>query len=373
MHPAFRWFFVLACVVPSMAMGQDTVESGPAIVSQEALESLVRDHPLFSGGAIVAQDGEVVASVHTGYSDLRSGKRNDDRTLYSVASVGKMFTAVAIAQLVEANKLSYESAVVDLLPELDGRVSDAVTIDHLLHHTSGIERISRVDDSTLDALESNADYYSLIVAQGIGSDGPAEFSYANENYQILGQIIERVSGQPYATYIRDNISTPAGMAGPVFVRRDRANVEEIARNYMSVDFETWWRSEEPIQATSVDEFLHLAPVATPSAGGGAYVTAMDMIRFASALRKGTLISRQSFESMCALSSEDGKSGRGYGRGCSVSPDSEGSRFGHTGSTAGVQARFFMYWNREVDVIVLSNHDEQAAPLFRDIDDLIRVD
>jgi CubicO group peptidase (beta-lactamase class C family) len=364
---------LLLCIVPSIGVSQSAAGPGSGVISQQALDVLVHEHLLFSGSAIVAQGSKVVASAHVGYAALQPRRRNSDRTLYSVASVGKMFTAVAIAQLVEADRVSYESAVVDMLPELRARVSEAVTIDHLLHHTSGIGRISDVDDATLDALESNADYYSLILANGIGSDGPAEFSYANENYQILGEIIERLSGQPYEAYIRVNIVRPAGMVGPVFIRQDRANREEIASNYMAVDFDTWWRSEEPIQASSPEEFVHVAPAATPSAGGGSYVTALDMIRFAAALREGKLISRRSFEAMCALSPVDRERGRGYGRGCSISRDSNGFRFGHTGSTAGIQARFFMYWNRDVDVIVLSNRDEQAAPLFRDIDRLIRAE
>lgn len=53
-------------------------------------------------------------------------------------------------------------------------------------------------------------------------------------------------------------------------------------------------------------------------------------------------------------------------------DGQNSRVGHTGSTAGIQARFFLYTRRGLDVVVLSNHDEQAVPVFTAIDSLIRV-
>jgi D-alanyl-D-alanine carboxypeptidase len=123
-------------------------------------------------------------------------------------------------------------------------------------------------------------------------------------------------------------------------------------------------------ANSAGEFVHAAPVATPAAGGGSYLTAADMIRFASALREGTLISPDSFKAMCSLAPDDAEVGRGYGRGCTVSVAQSGTRVGHTGSTAGLQARFFMYLKKDIDVIVLSNHDEQAAPLFGEIDALV---
>jgi D-alanyl-D-alanine carboxypeptidase len=125
-------------------------------------------------------------------------------------------------------------------------------------------------------------------------------------------------------------------------------------------------------ANSAGEFVHAAPVATPAAGGGSYLTATDMIRFATALREGTLISPDSFKAMCSLAPDDAEVGRGYGRGCTVSVAESGTRVGHTGSTAGLQARFFMYLEQGIDVIVLSNHDEQAAPLFGEIDALVRA-
>ena len=112
-----------------------------------------------------------------------------------------MFTAAAIAQLVEAGKLAYETPVLDVIPELGDRISTVITVDHLLHHTSGLDRVSDVDDATLDALRSNSDYFALVLSKGVGSDGPADFSYRNENFQILGEIIQRISGQPYESYV----------------------------------------------------------------------------------------------------------------------------------------------------------------------------
>lgn len=359
-------------VLSSTGCVRHTASADEPIVSQEGLDALIVAHPMFSGSVIVAQNGKITASAHTGIANRESGKQNDAQTLHSVASVGKMFTAVAIAQLVEADKLAYETSVLELVPELRGQVSAEITVDHLLHHTSGLQEMSDADDATLDALQNNADYFQLLLSSGVRSDGPAEFSYQNANFHLLGEIVARVSGQPCEDYIRDNVADPAGMTGPIFTRRDRAGPQPIADEYMAVDFETWWNSEDPIVANSADEFIHTAPLHTPSAGGGSYVTALDMIRFATALRNGTLISRESFAAMCGLAPEEVASGRGYGRGCSISIDEHGTRVGHTGSSAGIQARFFLYLEQGLDVIVLSNHDEQAAPIFRDIDGLIRA-
>ena len=341
-------------------------------MSQSELDALVRGFPMFSGSAIVAQNGKITASVHTGYSDKDTGFANNSGTLHSIASVGKMFTSIAIAQLVEASELTYETTVLDVIPELGLQMGPQITVDDLLHHTSGIGRISDVDDATLDALRKNSDYFALIIATGIRSDGRSEFAYRNENFQILGEIITRVSGQSYESYIQEHIADPVGMTGPIFVRRDLGNPQSIANHYLPVDFETWLNSEESIDAQSVDEFIHPAPSATPSAGGGAYATADDMIRFAAALRNGTLISIESFNANCEVMKDGVAVARGYGRGCLIRMDGQNSRIGHTGSTAGIQARFFLYMQRDLDVIVLSNHDEQAVHLFTAIDSQIRA-
>lgn len=357
--------------VTSCSRGTESIEA--PIITQAELDSIVVKHPMFSGSIVISQGAETIASIHTGYADRETEELNDAQTLHSVASVGKMFTAVAIAQLVESGRLAYDAAVIDVVPELDKQISASVTIDHLLTHTSGMERISGVDDATLDALRSNTDYFALIISKGIGSDGPEDFSYRNENFHILGEIIERKSGQSYESYIRENIAEPASMTGPIFDRSDRANRNKIATPYLAVDFETWWNSEDSLVANNVDEFVHVAPLATPDAGGGSYATALDMIRFATAIRTGILISQKSFKEMCAPFSANSSAPRTYARGCSVSAGAEGMRIGHTGSTAGIQARFYLYWERGVDVIVLSNHDEQAAPIFRDIDAIIEGD
>jgi D-alanyl-D-alanine carboxypeptidase len=361
----------MAVVILAMACAQKAEPPDNRVVSQSRLDDLLVRHPMFSGRVIVAQNGKITASAHTGFANRESGLMNNAETLHSVASVGKMFTAVAIVQLVEAKRLGFDTPVGKIIPELAGRIDDSVTVDHLLHHTSGLEQIADVDDATLDALKDNADYFELVISTGIGSKGPAEFAYNNSNFQVLGEIVERISGQSYESYIREYIADPAGMTGPIFTRRDRSGNLPLAEHYMAVDFETWWKSEESIIASSVDEFVHTAPAATPSAGGGSYATVLDMIRFATALRRGTLISVKSFNEMCSLGSGVGTPTRGYGRGCSIDVAEQGTRVGHTGSSAGIQARFFIYREQGLDVVVLSNHDEQAAPVFDAIDSLIR--
>ena len=120
--------------VTSCSRGTESIEA--PIITQAELDSIVVKHPMFSGSIVISQGAETIASIHTGYADRETEELNDAQTLHSVASVGKMFTAVAIAQLVESGRLASDAAVIDVVPELVKQISASVTIAHLLTPTS---------------------------------------------------------------------------------------------------------------------------------------------------------------------------------------------------------------------------------------------
>ncbi len=360
-----------SCGVASETTVEDAArETASAPIDQTRLDAIVAAHPMFSGSVVIARDGEFLAQAHVGFSDRDASAMNTTQTFHNLASVGKMFTAVAIIQQVEAGTLTYDTPVLDLIPELEGRITPDITIDHLLHHTSGFTRMGGLDDAVIDAARTNTDFFNLVLTSNVRSDGPADFAYHNPNYMILGEIVQRVSGLAYRDYIQTHINTPAGLSGPVYVRSDTTEYD-ISTAYLPVDYDTWWNSEDGIPGTQVDDFVHVTPPTMSSAGGGAFAMASDLAGFATALRENTLINAESFAAMCGLDAAQIERGRGYARGCSVSHGAQDNRRGHTGSSAGRQARFFLYERSGLDVIVLSNHEGQAAPIFGAIDELLR--
>ena len=107
---SFKFPLILtAFAVLSTACNQKIEPPDNLIIPQSRLDRLMVQYPMFSGSIIVVLDGEITASVHAGFADRQSGMMNNAETLHSVASVGKMFTAVAIAQLVEAKLLAYDA------------------------------------------------------------------------------------------------------------------------------------------------------------------------------------------------------------------------------------------------------------------------
>ncbi|HLT59022.1 MAG: beta-lactamase family protein [Limnochordales bacterium] len=172
-----------------------------------------------------ARDGEIVYARGFGWQDRERGISADAATVYGVASVTKSFTAACILQLEEAGKLSVTDPVRRHLPGFrvsDPGATERITIHHLLSHTSGLpplpvrrggqlmahpQRPARpIPQTVADLLAYLAEEpYELLAPPG------ETFSYSNEGYALLGAIIERVSGEPFASYVERHILDPLGM------------------------------------------------------------------------------------------------------------------------------------------------------------------
>jgi CubicO group peptidase (beta-lactamase class C family) len=332
--------------------------------NQAALDQILSEHPLFAGSVLVAWQGRVIASGDVGQADRSAGRANGPMTRYSIGSIGKLVTAISVAMLVRDGSLQWTTPVVDIIPELAGRLPRTVTVDHLLRHRSGLDGLPDLDDAVLGQVRDNHDRLSLIVESGIDSSGPSDFAYRNENYQILGEMVARVSGRSYEDYVTASLLAPLRIRGPVFMSAEAQNESpDVARPYLPVDFATWWASETSITPASADAYAYVAPASASSAAGGALMSGQDLLALLVALAEGAYGDGVSTEVLCepTLLAIDVR--RRYARGCETTRSGDLLMMGHTGSTAGVQARAFIVPTERVVVVVLSNHDDQAAPVF----------
>ena len=323
---------------------------------QTLVEAALADAPLFSGIAVISRHGRIAGIAVQGVADRETGRTVTPDTLFSIASAGKMLTAQAVDGLVQEGRLGFDTPVADLLPELADAVPAQLTVDHLLQHRSGFRIARTPDDAALDAVTGNHDMFALYMTLGLSSEGPADFRYDNANFVLLGEIVARVSGQPYERAVQRAVLADQGLETPVFQRPAAGDDRSVAHPYMPVDFQTWWNSETTIRGDSAADYVHPAPTPAPTAGGGALASGPDMARFVAAFAAGPVGER-----LCGIVAAT--EARGYGRGCAVRAGPYGRRYGHTGSTAGVQARVFAYPDRGYEIVILSNHDGEAAPVF----------
>jgi len=176
----------------------------------------------FSGSVLITRHGETLLRKGYGLADRTTGSPVTADTVFSTGSITKQFTAAGILRLEMDGKLSTgdrlgqflpaiaKSAGLDLAP---GKVRDdlaAVTLHQLLSHTSGI------DNYYLDQFPSWKEYLAEILKQPLTSKPGTAFSYSNSNYDLLGKIIEAVSGISYERYLHDHLFVPAGLQSTGF-------------------------------------------------------------------------------------------------------------------------------------------------------------
>ncbi|HEX3526728.1 MAG TPA: serine hydrolase domain-containing protein [Thermoanaerobaculia bacterium] len=185
----------------------------------------------FSGSVLITRHGETLLRKGYGLADRTTGSPVTADTVFSTGSITKQFTAAGILRLEMDGKLSTgdrlgtflpaiaKSVGLDLAPDAVRGDLAAVTLHQLLSHTSGI------DNYYLDQFPSWKEYLAEILKQPLTAPPGTAFSYSNSNYDLLGKIIEAVSGVSYERYLHDHLFVPAGLQSTGFDlpawRRDR--------------------------------------------------------------------------------------------------------------------------------------------------------
>jgi cyclic peptide transporter len=195
----------------------------------DKIESYINDQMKQSkipGMSVVIVNGEeTIFKKGFGYSDIQSDKRVTSETLFEMGSTSKAFTALAISQLEKEGLISLNDSVGKYIPWLNLTYNGEdinVTIEQVLHHTSGIpfKSIDKIPVSESEsALEETV---RTLVSTELTSKPGTSFEYATINYDILGLIISTISKQSYEDYIKKNILEPAGLNNTYLFRKDAA-------------------------------------------------------------------------------------------------------------------------------------------------------
>jgi CubicO group peptidase (beta-lactamase class C family) len=329
-------------------------------------DALARDGR-FSGALAIAKDGEPRLQRAWGLASRAWNVQNRPDTRFNLGSMNKMFTAVAIGQLLERGKLSLDDKVGTFLPAFDNAdVRNKVTIRHLLTHTSGLGSFFNDEFETRKLhIREVRDYLPIIAHETLAFEPGERASYSNSGFILLGAIVEVASGENYFDYIRDHIYRPAGMHDTdcFDLASDPPNV---ATGYTHTDPDgkpdrsgRWWSNL----------FLH---VVRGGPAGGGYATAPDVLRFAAALRRGVLLKPATLDQFTTGKVDLGPGQRyGYGFGDATL---NGHRIvGHSGGFPGISANLDMFWNDGWVVVVMSNMDAGAMALVKKARELIATE
>ena len=294
----------------------------------------------FSGVLLVARGDEVLLQRAWGLADRAAGTPVTLDTRFRLGSMNKMFTAVAVLQLVEAGRLSLEGSVGQSLPGYPNADIAKVTIRQLLTHAGGTGDIfGPAFDQHRLSLKTHDDYVRLYGARGPTHPPGQVHEYSNYGYVLLGAIIERASGLAYEDYVARHVFAPAGMHDTGALPED-VDVPGRARAYTRKDG-AWVDAADTL------------PYRGTAAGGG-YSTAADLLKFARALRAGILLSPAS------LAEATRRQTPWYGYGFMVGQRHGVAGFGHGGGAEGMNASLGIFPAQDTVVIGLANLDPPSV-------------
>jgi len=319
----------------------------------------------FSGAVLLAKNGEPLFKKAYGLASKRWNIPNKTDTKFNLGSMNKMFTGVAIAQLVEQGRLSFDDTVGKYLPDCPNpKIASDVTIHHLLTHTSGMQDYwEELFDSHWWEIKTVDQLAALIYDDSLLFEPGAEFHYSNSGPVVLAQIIEKITGQDYYEYVREHIYRPAGMINTDCYDIDRP-VPNLAIGYTK---ETYTPDEPLPDDWRNNLFMH-ASKGGPAGGG--FSTVDDLLRFDIALHNGTLLSKEYVDILTTGKVAAFGPGMKYGY-LFGDADHDGVRIvGHSGGAPGINSELAMLVDLGYTIAVMSNYDMGAMPVVHKLEELL---
>jgi CubicO group peptidase (beta-lactamase class C family) len=281
----------------------------------------------YHGVVLVAKGDSVLYSDAYGLANFEKKIPHTLTTEFKTESVGKMFTATSVLQLVERGKLRLDQTLKELLPDLKVPHADKITVHHLLTHTSGMQSPWDHPRWTFKKQYSDAELKKIIEEVPPVFDTPGkEMYYSNSGYWVLGYIIEKVSGRPFDQYFQQHLFTPLGMTQTRHLGDTVMPEKTGAQPYRVLNSKKYITMSETV-----------GPMSSPA--GGWISTAGDLHRFMAALWGGKLLKPETLALMRTANGTAPKEGfyRYYAYGLETFSNMwlpDRAIYGHNGGGAG---------------------------------------
>jgi len=310
------------------------------------------DHPQVPGASVaIYRDGRIALARAYGCADLAARAPARVATNYRLASVTKQFTAMCIMQLAERGQLTYDDPVTRFFPDFPA-LGRGITVRQLLGHTSGLKDYEDLIPPGRTEQLKDRDVLAILKSQEQTYFPPGtQYRYSNSGYALLALIVERVSGQDFAKYLRENIFAPLGMTNTVAYEKGVSSVPNRAMGYRQTD--AGWEGADQSMTSAV------------LGDGGIYTSVVDYFRWDQALYTDQLVSRRALaEAFTPAKLADGTA-TNYGFGWRIEQRHGVTVIHHDGETCGFNNAVRRVPEQRLTVVVLTNRAGEAA---RDIAD-----
>ncbi|MEO0340252.1 MAG: serine hydrolase domain-containing protein, partial [Bacteroidota bacterium] len=295
----------------------------------------------------IANDHVILKQGAYGWADRTHQVPNQLDTKFNIASIGKLFTAVAILQLKQAGKLNLNDPPGKYLPNLQHKgLKDSITIHQLLTHTAGLplwfnEQFANTPKFHLQSLH---DYLPLIEKITCQNDWKGTHHYSNVGYFILGLIIESISGQSYPNYVEQYIFAPVQMEHTGYWPIHTIEPNRATGYTRPTDQEKAWTANERFNMNG-------------GPAGGAWSTCRDLIRFYWALKNHQLLDHVHTQLLFRPQVSTGYGHYGYGIG--LQGEKGAQKIGHLGGFYGIRGELMWYIDQNRIVAILANSDQTS--------------
>ncbi|ESP90610.1 serine hydrolase domain-containing protein [Pseudoalteromonas luteoviolacea] len=314
----------------------------------------------FSGVILVAKNEEIIFNQAVGLANREWRVKNTLDTRFALGSINKMFTALAVLNLIEQGKLKFEDRLTDYVDSswLPKGEVDKITIRQLLTHTSGLGNFFNEEfiNSNKELYRDLNNYKPLISSMPLHFSPGTQNRYSNSGMLMLGLVVEKVSGMSYYDFVQKHIYDKANMPQAGSFELD-STTPNLATGYLKrMHSDTWVNS------------TYTRAVKGSPAGGG-FASAKDLHNYALALTSYKLLNKELTESAYSEKSKY-NSAKWYGYGFSVGGTPDNRIVGHGGAYLGVDARVDMHLDKGYVVVILANQSDVVSPVRRKINELL---
>jgi D-alanyl-D-alanine carboxypeptidase len=331
--------------MPRLILVLTLLVSLPSRAQADAIEDLIhtemRQHPIPGIALTVIQNGQPIKTAAYGLANVESHTPVTSNTIFEIGSITKQFTAAAILLLAQDGKLSVDDKISRHLTNTPPAWSQ-ITIRQLLTHTSGLKSYTGLDGFEFSRHLTEAQFIQRIGTYPLEFPSGAQWSYCNTGYNLLGFIIENVSGTNYWNFLRDRIFAPLQMT----------NTTARAPQPLPLDFARGYETNHAGQPIPRD------PAITDTFAAGALASTVgDLAKWNAALDAGKILTAASRQQMWTPVKLNDATTHDYGFGWFLQPWHGLKNIAHSGSTDGFSASLQRFPDAGFTVIILCNSDE----------------
>jgi CubicO group peptidase (beta-lactamase class C family) len=320
-----------------------TKKQSPEVEKIQSYLSQQVDKKNFSGCVFVEKKGKILVNEGYGMANYELNVSNTTKTKFNIGSITKTFTATAIMQLVEKNKISLEDTIDKYIQGYPN--GNKISISQLLSHKSGIPDFTDFSEfmDTVRLYKTPQQLIDGFKNKPLEFEPGTKYKYSNSGYVLLAYIIEKVTGQTYEDYLNENILKPLEMNDTEIVDAKKI-VQNRASGYTV-------SNKKIIHCDMVDNSYEFG-------AGGIYSTVEDLYKWYENINSVKILSKDSWNKMLTPNSEF--YGYGWITGDMKFDDVKKKVIGHNGLTFGFSSDFLKYVDDDLVIIVLSNFENFKA-------------